>query len=124
STTIDCSYANYKGGSGGTANCAASGGFLDVGAESPKGDGKWGHADLTGNVYEVTIDWYPASGGRFDGYTPTCVDCADLATAPSRVILGSAAWGKAGSSLAVSARNMDAPTNRSPDIGVRCARRP
>jgi formylglycine-generating enzyme required for sulfatase activity len=57
SLTIDCSYTNYYNGSTecvGTANGAVN----RVGSESPKGDGRWGQADLAGNVDEWTLDWY------------------------------------------------------------------
>jgi formylglycine-generating enzyme required for sulfatase activity len=54
SLAIDCSYANYD--YGGTAYCLAYPGAANrVGSESPKGDGKYGQADLAGNVWEWTL---------------------------------------------------------------------
>ena len=60
-TTIDDSYAVYCGGTCRVAN---------VGSRSPKGDGKWGQADLGGNVWEWTLDF---AGGS---YPMPCRDCA------------------------------------------------
>lgn len=63
SQTIDNSYAVYE-------TSAASA----VGSRSPKGDSKWGHADMAGNMGEMVLD--------FDGDLPPCTgaqhDCANL----------------------------------------------
>ena len=126
SETIDCSYANYGGGTfGGLANYCTAGGTNDVGSESPKGDGKWGHADLGGNVWEWVLDY--GSGGA-------CTDCADTTvpppfpppspptTVPPRANRGGGLG--AGFSLAVSTFN-DSPSNeRDIEQGARCARVP
>ena len=71
SLTIDCSYANYDNG---TAYCVnpPHGAVNRVGTESPTGDGRWGQADLGGNVWEWTLDWLASP------YTIPCMDCADL----------------------------------------------
>lgn len=50
STTISSSYAVYNGAS-----------IATVGSKSPTGDGKWGQADLAGNLREWTFDWYWAT---------------------------------------------------------------
>jgi formylglycine-generating enzyme required for sulfatase activity len=46
--------------------------ILPVGSKSPKGDGKWGHSDLAGSMYEWTLDWYSQA------YPLPCTDCAEL----------------------------------------------
>jgi formylglycine-generating enzyme required for sulfatase activity len=77
STVIDCSYANYStldvsahppyGYCGGHGN----GGLFPVGSMSPKGDGKYGQADLGGNVWEWTIDWENPNVSSCDDCTTT-----------------------------------------------------
>jgi formylglycine-generating enzyme required for sulfatase activity len=69
--TFDCSYANYS-----RMMTFQSGACPDpwtVGLASPKGDGKWGQADLAGDVAEWTLDW-------FAPYARPCNDCAFLST--------------------------------------------
>jgi formylglycine-generating enzyme len=70
SSAIDCSHANAWA-NGYTDYClpGPGGGRSDVvGSRSPKGDGRWGHADLGGNVEEWVLDHTTA-------YTTPCVDC-------------------------------------------------
>jgi formylglycine-generating enzyme required for sulfatase activity len=118
STTIDCTYANYFGGSGGTDFCVMPGvGATNaVGSESPMGDGKWGQSDLAGNVFEWNLDAFAPYGA---GYP----DSAYLATAPFRVIRGGD-FESDDSFLLTSSRRSDDPTDRSVAIGARCARIP
>ena len=109
STTIDCTYATYCNGT--TLN--------DVGSESPKGDGKWGHADFVGNVWQETMDWYA-------GYVTPCVDCAFLtATSPMGSYRGCGTPGPA-AEMVVSFRGNanNPPTNRYFNQGARCGRAP
>jgi formylglycine-generating enzyme required for sulfatase activity len=124
SLTIDCSYANYAPTD--TTPCVRppKGSVEHVGSESPKGDGKWGQADLGGNVAEWTLDFY-ATPYRID----SCDDCADLTPSPAppsyRVVCGGQY-----DSIAVGARGMSRtnassePPFRTFEIGVRCARAP
>ena len=109
STTIDYSYAVYCGGS-----CA---GTQTVGSKSPKGDGKWGQADLAGNVWEWTLDWYASS------FPIPCDNCADLTSFSGRVLRGG---GFANSALGLRSANRSydyAPNSgNSGNVGSRCAR--
>jgi formylglycine-generating enzyme required for sulfatase activity len=106
-TTIDCTYANYFG-------CGTN--TKDVGSTSPKGDGRWGHSDLAGNVWEWALDWYksfyPLSSSS--NYT-------NVTTATGRVIRGGgfnySAW-----DLLASARLYYSPSVRDYYVGARCAR--
>jgi formylglycine-generating enzyme required for sulfatase activity len=91
-----------------------------VGERSPKGDGKWGHSDLAGNMLEFTLDWYV--GTNRGGYSiPYCGDCANLTPAAGRV-LRSNPFDLNSSSLNTAQRQGLDPTRRDYDYGVRCAR--
>ena len=53
-----------------------------MGSYWPAGDGKWGQADLTGNVWEYTLDW------SNQPYRLTaCSDCADLVKPEEKLML-------------------------------------
>ncbi len=107
SLSIDCTFANYSSGCGGFSN--------DVGSESPKGDGKWRQADLTGNVYEWTLDWHAA-------YATPCTDCADLVEATNRVIRGGSHIVGDKTFLRGANRVPNPPAPHWAGNGVRCAR--
>jgi len=108
STTIDDSYAVYCGSS-----CNST---QNVGSKSPKGDGKWGQADLAGNLWEWTLDWHGS-------YQVPCSNCADLIdqAADSRVIRGGRFFGNA-SQLLSSYRGSGVPGLHNNYVGSRCAR--
>ncbi|MGK3992034.1 formylglycine-generating enzyme family protein [Sorangium sp. So ce1024] len=86
STTIDSTYASYTCLGSGTGACE----FEDmrpVGSYSPKGDGRWGHADLIGNMGEWTLDSFINA----NHYINPCINCAELtdpAVRPDRVFRG------------------------------------
>ncbi len=115
STTLDCSHAAYSA-TWPTTSCVP-GGTSAVGAFSPAGDGKWGHADLAGNVFEWTLDSFEAA------YSASCSDCADLAAVNDQVIRGGSYDGSP-ACLLNSLREDSLPAGRSASIGVRCARPP
>jgi formylglycine-generating enzyme len=115
-TTIDCTYANHQPG----MYCAndPTGGTNRVGSESAKGDGRWGHADLAGNAWEWTLDWYAST------FPLPCNDCANLTTSSYRVIRGGG-FASGVSYLRTAFRDYYAPTDRFTGLfGLRCARAP
>ncbi|WP_437729343.1 formylglycine-generating enzyme family protein [Sorangium sp. So ce861] len=117
STTIDASYAVYDcAGDVSAPEWCAVRGIQPVGSRSQKGDGKWGQADLAGNVWEWVLDWD-------DDYQVPCDNCANLNPVSRRVCRGGS-WNNTAGFMASSYRGETAPTDRSRDIGIRCARTP
>jgi len=105
SKVVDDSYAVYCGGT-----CLPQ----NVGSKSPKGDAKWGQADLGGNAWEWTLDWSP------ERYLMPCHDCADVAAGSYRVFLGGSNDDIASTLLSAS-RHISVPEYRGV-VGARCAR--
>jgi formylglycine-generating enzyme required for sulfatase activity len=77
STTIGCTHANYDPGT----PCANA--LVAVGSRSSTGDGRWGHSDLAGNVWEWVLDYFASPYPQ-----TTCTNCANLMTASARVLRG------------------------------------
>jgi sulfatase modifying factor 1 len=112
SAPLDCTYANFWAPTGpcfGTNLGIAS----RVGSESPKGDGRYGQADLIGNVWEWVQD-YSATD-----YPNPCDNCANLEVSATRVARGGSFTNPIGDS---SERGGAYPVQHSFISGVRCAR--
>jgi formylglycine-generating enzyme required for sulfatase activity len=121
STTISDSYTVYSGGASGGGERPE-----DVGSKSPLGNGRYGQADLAGNVWEWVSDYYVGP------YSETaCMNCACTFSNAYRVMRGGS-WGDDSSheeassaTLAAGYRGHDIPTTyRYAPVGARCARTP
>lgn len=89
----------------------------NVGSRSPNGDGRWGHADLAGNIWEWVLDWHA------DEFETPCDNCANLDAASDRVMRGGSFEYDA-SFQRTGYRGYNLPTLRSFRVGARCARAP
>jgi sulfatase modifying factor 1 len=114
STDIDCSHANFNPG----PPCSSPMGLDAVGSQSPSGDGKFGQADLAGNVWEWQLDFFASPYAEAQ-----CNDCADLASGGIRVIRGGT-YADDASLMAASYRHNYSQTGHNALFGVRCARTP
>ena len=120
SIAIDCSYANYEPGGMPFMTCVNSpnGGVNRVGSESPRGDGKWGHADLAGNLFEWTLDYWGT-------YPMPCDDCAELVDQGFGKSARSGMFNDPAMYVRGAYRSDPAPPDqRGFNVGARCARRP
>ncbi|WP_438032066.1 formylglycine-generating enzyme family protein [Sorangium sp. So ce204] len=114
STTIDDSYAVYGCmGNGDASDDCGVNDIQAVGSRSPKGDGRWGQADLAGNIWEWVLDSYV-------DHPSECNDCAKLTNPSLRAIRGGG-WFYDASGLLSYRRYDGTPWYRS-HVGVRCAR--
>ena len=104
-----CDYPSGSGTCTGTVNMAPVGTAI-------LGAALWGQLDLTGSVWEWNLDWYAA-------YVDPCVDCANLTTAPTRAFRGGSFFGDTSDLLPPNRYNYS-PSNRTFDVGFRCARTP
>jgi formylglycine-generating enzyme len=114
----DATYATYGcNGVAGDPMCVAAD-LLNVGALSPKGDGRFGHADLGGGMFEWMLDKFSSP------YTiANCNDCAEIVTGASRVMRGGD-WRNSMPYLFNSSRSQGGPMFRLDYLAGRCARRP
>ncbi len=113
SQVIDGSYAAYDCAGDGNASTCDVNDILTVGSRSPRGDGRWLHADLAGNVREWALDGY-------DEYVTPCNDCANLSNT-YRVARGGG-FNDAATFVTSSDRGYTIPDSRSTIGGFRCAR--
>ncbi|AUX34780.1 hypothetical protein SOCE836_069570 [Sorangium cellulosum] len=106
-------------GDGSAAGDCALSDILPVGSK-PSGDGRWGHSDLAGNLWEWTMDWWR------DALLTPCIDCVhrvDGERDATRVTRGGSYRAPA-SDLRAGNRDFSYPFDRVNNIGARCARDP
>ena len=117
STTADTSYASYKIGTDclgdGLPGCALAD-ILVVGSR-PKGDGRYGQADLGGNIFEMVRDFWT------DTVPSPCINCAATGTGLGRVQRGGSYSWDIGY-IDTRTRRLINADERWSDVGARCAR--
>ena len=85
------------------------------------GNGRWGHADLAGNMAEWVFDWFAVDW--YSGAGNTCIDCANTTGSIDRVMRGSG-WGGAYLNVRAAYRGSITPYWRqAAEIGIRCGPR-
>jgi formylglycine-generating enzyme len=111
----DCAHANSHAGStycgpGGTAVVSSVGSYA-------AGNGKWGHADLAGNLDEWVFDWYGAYAAS------PASDFANTASGSARVIRGGDFGSEDPAILKAAFRLSQTPNyHNGGGLGFRCAR--
>lgn len=105
-------YNCYYNGTGGSCSNLS---IAPVGS-APAGNGKWGHADLAGNVEEWTLD------GNSGSYPNPCNDCVYASSAGSLKNIRGGYFSADTTSLVTSTPNVGSPTTHGSTYGVRCAR--
>lgn len=117
STTVDHSFASYDCTEDGASGCAL-GDIIRVGAKSPQGDGRWGHADLAGNMQEYVRDYWNTN------LPLPCNDCINLVPNSNWANRGGSWQTQAGTALGNDKRQNGSSPWRTPVRGGRCVRQP
>lgn len=111
-----CQYPNTTWDGGGAPICPLGAGAIAPVGTASLGAARWGQLDLTGDVWEWTLDWAAS-------YVDPSVDGAYLQPTMWRSLEGSAFSEMKGSLLATGG-NSESPTMGSAGTAVRCARPP
>ncbi|MFC1642724.1 formylglycine-generating enzyme family protein, partial [Myxococcota bacterium] len=99
----------------------------------PRGNGRWGHSDLGGNMAEWVLDYIVPV--NYEDWPPGCLDCANVSglTMHGDRVLRGGHWLESTMTtdtepsmfqLRATARYWGAPRDRSTIGGIRCARTP
>ena len=122
---LDLAHATWgcKADGVGDQRCSFESYYLPVGSKAPLGNGRWGHADLTGSQWEWTFDWLDEP----EYLITSRDDCSELAPhrMPGYVVRGAIRGGAFNWDelyQPTSYRGGDPPDARYGSIGFRCAR--
>jgi formylglycine-generating enzyme required for sulfatase activity len=111
----DATLAVYGCYFNGTGTCSGVTNIAPVGSVAAGNGLSYGHADLSGNVWEWTLDWFADP--------PKCNDCANIAVGTRRALRGGSFDFMA--QYAQSTSHWDGgPGSRNRSYGLRCARAP
>jgi len=100
----------------GTGTCTGVTDIPPVGT-APAGNGRYGQADLAGNMLEWNLDYFQELSG-------SCNNCAYFADGFQTRVIRGGAFSYDAFNLVSSDRNGRSPTIRGSDVGLRCARTP
>jgi formylglycine-generating enzyme required for sulfatase activity len=96
--------------------------LLEVAGSRPLGVGRFGHHDLSGNIYEQTVDQYSETWFKKGAGGNPCTDCANLGNITDSHALRGGAWYWDEHELSVTERLDLWGLASSEYTGVRCAR--
>lgn len=122
-TDLDRAHANWgcKEQGEGEERCTFGAHYLPVGSK-PLGNARWGHADMTGSVWEWAYDWLDIPPS-----TNPCNDCIELVPKPTEGDLPRRVFRGGGFNWdalyqRTNYRFGDPPERRFGSVGFRCAR--
>lgn len=93
-----------------------------VGSRQDNGNGRWGHADLSGNLSEWVFDYFAVDYYDTLQVAVNCQDCPNTTPASTRVFRGGSYLFVPSNAFRSAARSSVEPTTRSRGLGFRCAR--
>lgn len=93
-----------------------------VGSRQESGNGRWGHADLAGNLSEWVFDYFAVDYYATLQVAVNCQDCPNTSPSSARVFRGGAYSAVASNALRSAWRSSVDPTTRNRGLGFRCAR--
>lgn len=85
----------------------------------PNGQGKWGHRNLAGGVWELVRDWYNTSWYS----NGSCDNCCNLSNGVGPGIKGGG-WTSSDCPISMRVAKRADASNRYAEVGFRCARNP